>query len=294
VICIAIAILSTQLSTMSTRYYHNKYSYSPISASRRRRLHLRFRHSGTSSQIRLLLLSFICILIICVSAISIAWSVTPTVDNTSTVIKDSLVQHHAPYTTYSQMSPLIAQALTASEDKRFYIHHGIDGIAIVRAIWDDLHMNGVLEGGSTITDQLAKNVYLQGSDASVQHKLTDQVLAVKIEQHYTKSQIIEYYVNIAYFGEGAYGIGAAAQHYFHTSPAHLDLAQSALLIGILQAPSVQDPWCHADIARARQQVVLARMITTGQITAVQRTKAEQEQFPFWQSGVTRPANIVCG
>ena len=108
-------------------------------------------------------------------------------------------------------------------------------------------------------------------------------MALKIEQRYSKGQIMEMYLNVAYYGENAYGIGGAAQHYFGVTPARLDLAQAALLAGLLQAPGAYDPWCHTAQARSRQQTVLARMLVAGDINQAQASAAASETLPFWSS-----------
>jgi membrane peptidoglycan carboxypeptidase len=199
----------------------------------------------------------------------------------------------APYTPLGQISPLIQQALIVTEDEHFYSHHGIDLIGALRATWDDLLAGRALEGGSTLTEQLAKQVYLGGDDHTLNRKLEDMVLALKIETHYRKGQILELYLNVVYFGDGAYGIGEAAQHYFQRSPARVDLAQAALLVGLIQAPSAYDPFCHPAAAQMRQQTVLERLRTEGIISPAQATDARAEALPFWAPDVQRTADPFC-
>jgi membrane peptidoglycan carboxypeptidase len=147
--------------------------------------------------------------------------------------------------------------------------------------------------GSTLTAQLAKNAYLHGYDHTLQLKLEDLLLAVKIEKHYPKSSTLEMYLNLVYFGEGAYGIDAAAWHYFSVAPAQLDLAESALLAGLVRAPGAYDPWCHPALAKARQLSVFARMLEEAYVTSVQVRAASAEPFPFWQSGTSRSHTDAC-
>ncbi|HKD77373.1 MAG TPA: biosynthetic peptidoglycan transglycosylase, partial [Ktedonobacterales bacterium] len=187
------------------------------------------------------------------------WAHTPSVTNLEALVRASLRTHSAPYTSLNATTPQLPQALIAIEDKRFYQHPGVDLIALLRAGWADLRAGSLTQGGSTLTMQLAKIVYLDSFDHTIPRKWEDIVLAVKIEHQYSKDQIMELYLNAANYGEGAYGVGAAAQHYFGTTPARLDLAQAALLAGVVRAPSVYDPWCHPAAAHARQIDVLNHM-----------------------------------
>lgn len=222
-----------------------------------------------------------------------AWRATPTVVGLGAWVRGQDAAHHAPYTPLSQVSPLVSQALIAIEDNHFYQHHGIDTIGLLRAAWDDLRAGRIVEGGSTLTAQLAKNAYLGGYDRSLSLKAEDLLLAVKIERIYTKSQILEFYLNLVYFGEGAYGIGAAAQRYFGLPASRLDLAQAALVAGLVQAPGYYDPWCNPEAAQDRQRTVLARMLALGMITQAQDQAAQREQFAFWAPGASRPHDAYC-
>lgn len=222
------------------------------------------------------------------------WQTTPNVADLSARVQAVDQQHQAPYTPLGQVSPLIQQALIVTEDEHFYQHHGIDTLGLLRAGWDDLLAWQVKEGGSTLTEQLAKNAYLGGDDHTVGRKLEDLVLALKIEQRYTKGQILEFYLNLVYFGDGAYGIGAASAHYFGRPPAQVDLAQAAVLVGLVQAPSADDPLCHPAAARARQQAVLGRLLSSGAITAAQAAAASAEVLPFWAPGAHPARKAFCG
>ncbi len=230
---------------------------------------------------------------IAVAALSVAWQITPSVDGLGTWVRTQDAARHAPYTPISQISPWVPRALIAIEDERFYQHHGIDTIGLIRAAWDDLRAGRIVEGGSTLTAQLAKNAYLQGNDRTIPRKLEDLLLAVKIESQYTKSQILEYYLNLVYFGQGAYGIGAAAMRYFGVHTSQLDLAQAALVAGLVQAPGYYDPWCHPAAAQARQHDVLEHMVAQGMITPAQARAARQEQFAFWVPGAHLPNDAYC-
>jgi membrane peptidoglycan carboxypeptidase len=221
------------------------------------------------------------------------WLATPGVNDLAARVQAVDHAHQAPSTLLGQISPLIQQALIVTEDEHFYQHHGIDLPGTLRAAWDDLLAGRVIEGGSTLTEQLAKEVYLGGNDHTLDRKLEDMVLALKIEAHYRKGQILEFYLNVVSFGDGAYGIGAATAHYFQRPPAQVDLAQAALLAGLVQAPSAYDPWCHPNAARMRQQTVLDRLRTEGAITAAQATTARAEMLPFWAPDIPRTSDPFC-
>jgi membrane peptidoglycan carboxypeptidase len=212
------------------------------------------------------------------------WVTTPAVTDLSTRVHQVDQQNQASYTPLAQISPLIQQALIVTEDEHFYQHHGIDILGVLRAGWDDLLAWKIKEGGSTLTEQVAKEAYLGGDDHSLGRKLEDMALALKIEQRYSKSQILEFYLNLGYFGHGAYGIGAASERYLGRAPAKVDLAQAALLAGLVQAPSAYDPLCHPTAARTRQQDVLGRLLASGAITATQAAAARAEILPFWAPG----------
>jgi membrane peptidoglycan carboxypeptidase len=175
----------------------------------------------------------------------------------------------------SAIAPAMVNATVAVEDRTFYTNSGIDFGGLARAAVDDLLQWRFVEGGSTITEQLVKQLY-DGPDPSttVQRKLRDAVLAVALTRHYSKDQILEMYLNTIYFGNQAYGVESAAETYFHTTAARLSLGQATLLAGIPQAPSRYDPVRNPNAARARQAEVLAAMARTGSITEAEARAAE--------------------
>jgi penicillin-binding protein 1A len=156
--------------------------------------------------------------------------------------------------------PLI-EAVLATEDVRFFQHRGVDYTAIARAAYLDYRAGRVVEGASTITQQLARNLLPDdiGAARNVRRKVREILLARELERHFTKREILETYLDYVFVGEGAYGMAAAAHAYFDRDVATLDLAQSALLAGLIQAPGRLDPFHHPDAARARRTEVLARM-----------------------------------
>ena len=152
----------------------------------------------------------------------------------------------------------VPKAFIAIEDRRFYSHHGVDPLGIMRALAADILRRGASQGGSTITQQLAKNLFLT-QERTVSRKLQEMVLALWLEHKFSKAQIIELYLNRVYFGSGAYGIEAAAQRYFAKSARHLTLAEAAMLAGLVQSPSRLAPNHNPDGAERRARLVLADM-----------------------------------
>lgn len=172
-----------------------------------------------------------------------------------------------------KISDDVEQALVASEDKDFYKHGGFSILSTLRAIYGYILQGGGSFGGSTITQQLAK-ITLLSSNRSVFRQYQAFSVAVAIENNYTKDQILEMYLNSVYFGENVFGIEDAARTYFDKTPAELNLAESAMLIGLLPAPSAYSPISgNAEYARERQVEVLSRMLDNGYITEAQQKKA---------------------
>ncbi|MFL5931490.1 MAG: PBP1A family penicillin-binding protein, partial [Gaiellaceae bacterium] len=182
-----------------------------------------------------------------------------------------------------QIAPIMQQAIVAIEDKRFYEHHGVDLRGIGRAVWADVTNKKVVQGGSTITQQLVKNSCVTNA-RTISRKLKEAALAWQLEQHWRKLRILTAYLNTIYFGNGAYGIQRAAQTYFDSTASRLTLAQAALLAGIPADPSRFDPVTNPKAARARRLEVLKAMLAQGDITALDLTRAAREPLP-------RPQNV---
>jgi penicillin-binding protein 1A len=166
----------------------------------------------------------------------------------------------------TKLNPLTPAAFVAIEDRRFYRHWGIDPRGIGRALLADLRGGGVRQGGSTITQQLAKTSFLSG-DRTVKRKAQEVIIAFWLEAWLTKQEILSRYLSSVYFGDGVYGLRAAAHHYFRRDPENLSLAQSAMLAGMVQAPSRLAPTQHLAAAQKRSRLVLAAMADTGAISA---------------------------
>src|SRR5256712_394519 len=174
-----------------------------------------------------------------------------------------------------QVPQLLAQAVVATEDSRFYSHHGLDTVGLARAVVYDATNRCLCEGGSTITQQLVKQLYLNNSDRG-RDKVTDMVLALKVEQVLSKQQIMADYLSEIATGFGRYGVAAAACAYFHAPLSNLTLGQYALLAGVTQAPSVYDPTVNPSAAEQRRAQVLALMISENYITPAEALAANAE------------------
>ena len=155
-------------------------------------------------------------------------------------------------------------ATVAIEDRRYYRHSGVDAEGIARALWRDVQAGQIVEGGSTITQQLVRNLYIS-REQTVERKLKEACLAVKLEREWTKDEILAQYLNSVFYGNLAYGVEAAAQTYFSKPASRLTLSESALLAGLTQAPSAYDPLVEPERALARRAQVLDAMLVQGAI-----------------------------
>src|SRR5256712_977545 len=156
----------------------------------------------------------------------------------------------------------LRDAVIATEDRRFYSHFGVDPIGVARAVWQNYRRGRIVEGGSTITQQLTKVLFLT-PDKSLERKLKEAVLALELERRYSKDRILEMYLNQVYFGHGSYGVEAAARTYFGKSVSELSVRESALIAGLPRAPSNYSPFDHGEAAKRRREVVLRRMVDFG-------------------------------
>ena len=171
-----------------------------------------------------------------------------------------------------ELPEYVGQAVVASEDRRFYSHFGVDPLGLMSVAIESVRAGEVTRGASTITQQVAKNLFLT-PDQTLGRKVQEALLSVWLEQNYTKDQILELYLNRVHFGSGATGIEAAAQTYFGVSARNLSLGQAAMLAGILPAPSYYNPKTHPDRAKQRQELALANMVRSGFITQQQADAA---------------------
>jgi len=193
-----------------------------------------------------------------------------------------------PY--YGRRTPLaelpdyVPQAFLAIEDRRFYEHEGVDRMAVLRAVLANLRAGETVQGGSTLTQQLARNLFLNRQQ-TVNRKLREMVLASRIERRLTKDEILELYLNRVYLGDQAYGIDAAARRYFGKPATELTLGEAAILAGLPKAPSDLAPSSNLEGATARQHVVLEAMVAAGFITPEQRDEARAQRINV----IRRPA-----
>lgn len=206
---------------------------------------------------------------------TLLWFLTPSGADLAARVRSLAASEHAQLIAPSDVPPLLAEAIVAVEDERFYENHGVDLIGLGRAALFDVTHLCACQGGSTITQQLAKEVYLGGSDAGIS-KIPDLVLALKISLRFDKAQILADYLSIAPTGLGRHGMAGAACTYFHQSLSSLDLGEAALLAGLPEAPSAYDPIRHPAEAAVRRRHVLDAMVADGYVTAAQAARAAGE------------------
>ena len=187
-----------------------------------------------------------------------------------TVLAEIPFQHgeeigHRRWVSYAELPPLLVRALLAAEDVRFFQHRGVDLQAVARAAWSNYQAGRVVEGASTITQQVARALLPEeiGTEQTLRRKVREALVARRIERHYSKDRILEVYVNQVFLGAGAYGVRAAARAYFDRPLDRLDTAQAALIAGMAQAPGRADPFVAPAAARRRRDEVLDRMVVAG-------------------------------
>ena len=187
------------------------------------------------------------------------------------------LQDKENYTKYDDVPKIYYKALVAVEDRRFYSHKGFDIVGTTRAIYSDIKAKKLLEGGSTISQQLAKNLYFP-KDNTLQRKIAEIFMAMKIENEYEKKDVLEFYVNGIYYGSGYYSIYDASMGYFGKEPKDLTDYECTLLVGIPNAPSVYSLDVRPDLANKRQKKVIECMVDVGYISAEEGIKiAENSQ-----------------
>src|SRR5690606_11221274 len=187
------------------------------------------------------------------------------------------------------LPPHLPQAFIAVEDRRFYDHGGVDFRRLAGAMLSNVRAGGVAEGGSTITQQLARNLFpdwLPYTERSVRRKIMEARVARQIERQFTKDKILELYLNHIYLGNGAYGIEAASQAYFGKPAAEVDLAEAALLAGVPASPSRLDPTRNPEAARERRDLVLERMVTAGVVPESDARAAAGQEIELDAGGGT--------
>ena len=169
------------------------------------------------------------------------------------------------YVKKEKIDELYLKAVIAAEDRRYYSHGAVDVVGFSRAMYNNIISMKLKEGGSTITQQLSKNIFLD-QRAEIDRKIKELFYSIELEKKYSKDDILELYVNTSYFGAGYYGIGPATKGYYDKTPEKLSLNEAAFLAGVPNAPSVYNPYEHYDLAVRRRNIVLKKMVFNGDIT----------------------------
>lgn len=185
------------------------------------------------------------------------------------------IRNDASYTNIEDISETFVNAVVSVEDRRFYKHKGVDILGIMRAVTTNLKNRELSEGGSCITQQLAKNIYFM-NDNTLSRKVAEVMVAVKIEKELSKEEILELYFNVIYYGSGYYNIKDAAKGYFGKEPSDLSDYEATLLAGIPNAPSVYSLKNNPDLAKKRQKKVLDAMVRMKYMTKEQKAKLLEE------------------
>lgn len=214
--------------------------------------------------IRRILKGFIVIIIIAVAIVSTFYikkgydMYNVAISDTSLTEKIEEIKQRDNYTKISEVPKIYLKAVIAVEDHRFYEHPGIDVIAICRAAINDIKARSFVEGGSTITQQLAKNIYFT-QDKKIERKVAEVFMAFEIERQYTKDEILEFYINTTFFGNGYYTVKEASRAYFNKEPLEMTDGEAVMLAGIPNAPSLYNPINSTELAKQRQRQVVSKM-----------------------------------
>ncbi len=201
---------------------------------------------------------------------------TVVLDRHGVLIDEFFTENRSPMP-LAQVPEVIRQAVLATEDRRFFRHWGVDVAGVLRAITMNVTAGGIREGASTITQQLARNAFLSQSQ-TIERKIKEAVLAIRLERSFSKEEILEFYLNRIYFGEGTYGVEAAAQHFFGKSCREVSLPEAALLVGLPANPAAFSPTNHPQAATSRRNLVLRRMEDAGIIDRQTRRDAESAEL----------------
>ena len=221
---------------------------------------------------RRIAVALLALAILAVGSVGFLWPGTPSVSDAPSRVAAVLAAHHAPSMAALPSPNPVGQAIVATENSRFSSDFGFDPVSLVRTAITMLTGNQD-QGAATLEIQLAKNLYTPHRPG-LRAKVEQVELAFKLDAGYSKDEILLMYLNAAYFGHGFYGLAAAANGYFATPPTDLSWAQASLLAGLVQAPSVYDPFRNLSLAQSRQRHVLDRLVATGVLT---RTQAQAAQ-----------------
>lgn len=210
---------------------------------------------------------------------------TSTIETADGKVIKSLYEENRNRIDTSTLPNYIKQAFVSIEDRRFYDHGGVDFRSIARAVVRDVAAGSKVEGASTITQQVSKNLFLS-QDKTFMRKTKEAMASIYLERHYTKDEILDLYLNVVYFGEGAYGIESAAHAYFSKNAEDLTVSEAALLAGLVKGPNGYSPIDHADKAENRRNLVLKAMEKSGELTAKERVKASRKTL-----GINQPEQV---
>lgn len=195
-----------------------------------------------------------------------------TLDNLSLSDKITQIKNNENYVYISDVPDYYTNAIIAVEDHRFKNHGAIDIIAILRATVSNIQAKEFNEGGSTITQQVAKNLYFISEDDVISRKIAEALVAFDLEKNYSKDDILEFYINTIYFGEGYYGIKEASNGYYKKEPKDMNLDEATMLAGVPNAPSVYAPTINPDLAKSRQNKVIRSMVEYGYLSQEEANK----------------------
>jgi penicillin-binding protein 1A len=214
-----------------------------------------------------------------------------------TVLATVFLDENRDIVTLRDVAPIAQKAVLAIEDQGFYEHGALSGESVLRALLTNLGSGTIVQGGSTITQQLVKNTLISNPKQTYARKLQEAALAIRMEQKYTKKEIFELYLNEIYFGNGVYGIGAAADYYFGTTAANLSLPEAAMLAGLIRSPETYDPISHPGRARHRRNVVLNAMEEADsapprKVRKTKREDVEVEKGAGKEGSSTRPFMVT--
>lgn len=197
-------------------------------------------------------------------------------NETSIADKVTQIESSANYVSIEEIPDTFKKAIVATEDHRFYDHNGFDMIAFCRAMVTNVKDGELSEGGSTISQQLGRNMYFT-QEKLFTRKIAELFVSFAIEDAYSKDKILEYYINTIYYGNGYTGIKKASQGYFNKTPAELTLYEATLLAGLPNAPSAYSPTKHIELAHKRQNQVLNSMVREGYLSEEEREQVKQIQ-----------------
>ena len=222
---------------------------------------------------RLVLIILIVIIIVLTVIILNGYKLYKTsLDKISLQDKISQIKENENYTSIKDVPDYYKKAIIAVEDHRFYEHGPVDYIAIARAIVSNAKAKEFNEGGSTITQQVAKNLYFITEDDFISRKVAEIFMAIDLEKNYSKDDILEFYINTIYFGEGYYGIKQASNGYYNKEPISMNLYEATMLAGVPNAPSVYAPTINPNLAKNRQRKVIRDMVEYGYLSQKEADK----------------------